>query len=85
MSRYKTLNGFLWYTKMTNEEILNKKFSRAISGYNIIEVDSFLDDVLKEAEKRDNEKEHLEARVKVLQDEVSWLQARVRSLEDMLK
>lgn len=78
------LNGFFWYRKMTNEEILNKSFNRAISGYNIIEVDSFLDDVLKEVEKRDNEREHLEARVKVLQDEVSWLQARVRSLEDML-
>lgn len=78
------LNGFFWYRKMTNEEILNKSFNRAISGYNIIEVDSFLDDVLKEVEKRDNEREHLEARVKVLQDEVRWLQARVRSLEDML-
>lgn len=69
---------------MTNEELLNKKFSRAISGYNIIEVDDFLDEVLKEMEMRETEKEHLQARVKVLQDEVVWLQARVRSLEDML-
>lgn len=70
---------------MTIDEILNKKFNRAISGYNIIEVDSFLDEIVKEVEQRENENNHLEARVKVLQDEISWLQARVRSLEDMLK
>lgn len=69
---------------MTNEEILNKKFARAISGYNIIEVDEFLDGVLHELEMRDTEKEHLLSRVKVLNDEVKWLQARVNSLEDML-
>ena len=69
---------------MTNEEILNKKFTRTISGYNIIEVDEFLDEVLHELELRDTEKEHLVSRVEVLNDEIKWLQARVNSLEDML-
>lgn len=70
---------------MTNEELLNKKFSRVFSGYDIIEVDDFLDDVLRDFERRDNEKQHLEARVKVLTDEVSWLQARIKSLEGMIE
>lgn len=56
---------------MQAEEIINRKFSRAFRGYDIGEVDAFLDEILRDQERMEQELALLQVRNKMLLDEIS--------------
>ena len=47
-------------------DIANRKFSRAFQGYNISEVDAFLDEIALEMERREQDMKMLELRNEML-------------------
>ncbi|MBQ4610745.1 MAG: DivIVA domain-containing protein [Clostridia bacterium] len=51
---------------MKISDIANKKFSRAFLGYNISEVDAFLDEIAKDLERREQDIKLLELRNEML-------------------
>lgn len=51
---------------MKISDIANKKFSRAFPGYNIREVDAFLDEIAKDIERREQDIKLLELRNEML-------------------
>ncbi|MDD6045649.1 MAG: DivIVA domain-containing protein [Clostridia bacterium] len=51
---------------MKISDIANRKFSRAFQGYNISEVDAFLDDIAREMERREQDMKLLELRNEML-------------------
>ena len=66
---------------MTPETILNKEFETDFKGYNAEQVDAFLDEVLEDYQKmEDNVQELLDA-VSSLQDQVKDLKAKNLELE----
>ncbi len=56
---------------MQAKEIIEHKFSRAFRGYDIGEVDAFLDEILRDQERLDQEMQMLEMRNKMLLDELA--------------
>lgn len=70
---------------MTNDEIIQKNFSRAFRGYDIQEVDAFLDEIVRELELREQAYQMLGMRVKMLTDEVNWLNARIAAMNALLE
>lgn len=52
------------------EEIINKQFSRAFWGYDIGEVDEFLDDIVRSNERAEQELEIAQLRIKMLLEEL---------------
>lgn len=52
------------------EEIINKQFSRAFWGYDIGEVDAFLDEIVRANERAEQELEIAQLRIKMLLDEL---------------
>ncbi len=59
---------------INKDDIINKRFSRSFRGYDIKEVDMFLDMLIKEFERIDYEREIAAVRIKTLLDEVERLQ-----------
>ncbi len=51
---------------MKISDIANRKFSRAFMGYNIMEVDAFLDEIAKDIERREQDIKLLELRNEML-------------------
>ena len=51
---------------MKKSDIANKKFSQAFMGYNISEVDAFLDEIAKDIERREQDMKLLELRNEML-------------------
>lgn len=51
---------------MKISDIANKKFSQAFMGYNISEVDAFLDEIAKDIERREQDMKLLELRNEML-------------------
>ena len=51
---------------MQIQEIVNRKFSRAFQGYDIGEVDAFLDEIIRDMERMEQELQLLELRNKML-------------------
>ena len=51
---------------MKISDIANRKFSRAFMGYNIMEVDAFLDEIAKDIERREQDIKLLELRNEIL-------------------
>lgn len=51
---------------MNITDIANRKFSRAVMGYNISEVDAFLDEIAKDLERREQDLKLLELRNEML-------------------
>ncbi len=57
---------------MQIQEIVNRKFSRAFQGYDIGEVDAFLDEIIRDMERMEQELQLLELRNKMLLEELAW-------------
>ncbi|PWM01581.1 MAG: hypothetical protein DBY06_05290 [Clostridiales bacterium] len=53
------------------QEIVNRKFSRAFQGYDIGEVDAFLDEIIRDMERMEQELQLLELRNKMLLEELA--------------
>jgi len=53
------------------QEIINRKFSRAFQGYDIGEVDAFLDEIIRDMERMEQELQLLELRNKMLLEELA--------------
>ncbi len=58
---------------MHAKEIIEHKFSRAFRGYDIGEVDAFLDEILRDQERLEQELDLLEVRNKMLLEELGRL------------
>ncbi len=58
---------------MQAKEIIEHKFSRAFRGYDIGEVDAFLDEILRDQERLEQELDLLEVRNKMLLEELGRL------------
>lgn len=56
---------------MQIQEIVNRKFSRAFQGYDIGEVDVFLDEIIRDMERMEQELQLLELRNKMLLEELA--------------
>ncbi len=56
---------------MQIQEIINRKFSRAFQGYDIGEVDAFLDEIIRDMERMEQELQLLELRNKMLLEELA--------------
>ena len=56
---------------MQIQEIVNRKFSRAFQGYDIGEVDAFLDEIIRDMERMEQELQLLELRNKMLLAELA--------------
>lgn len=56
---------------MQAEEIIKRRFSRAFRGYDIGEVDAFLDEILRDQERVEQEMQLLELRNKMLLEELA--------------
>ena len=56
---------------MQIQEIVNRKFSRAFQGYDIGEVDAFLDEIIRDMERMEQELQLLELRNKMLLEELA--------------
>lgn len=55
------------------KEIVERKFSRAFRGYDIGEVDAFLDEIIRDQERMEQEMQLLELRNKMLLEELGRL------------
>ena len=53
-----------------SEEIINRQFSRAFWGYDIREVDEFLDEIIRGNERAEQELEIAQLRIKMLLEEL---------------
>lgn len=53
-----------------SEEIINRQFSRAFWGYDIGEVDEFLDEIIRGNERAEQELEIAQLRIKMLLEEL---------------
>ena len=56
---------------MKKSDIIEKQFNRAIWGYDIVEVDQFLDEIVKELEHMEQENKLLELRNQMLLDRMA--------------
>ena len=56
---------------MQLQEIVNRRFSRAFQGYDIGEVDAFLDEIIRDMERMEQELQLLELRNKMLLEELA--------------
>ncbi|MEA5059598.1 MAG: DivIVA domain-containing protein [Candidatus Pelethousia sp.] len=56
---------------MRAKDIIERKFSRAFRGYDVSEVDAFLDEILRDQERMEQEMQLLELRNKMLLDELA--------------
>jgi len=56
---------------MTQQEIIERKFSRAFRGYDIAEVDAFLDEIVKDMERAEQERQLLELRNQLLLEQLA--------------
>ena len=60
---------------MQAKDIIDHKFSRAFRGYDIGEVDAFLDEIIRDQERMEQELQLLELRNKMLLEELAMAQA----------
>ncbi|HOF99532.1 MAG: Cell cycle protein GpsB [Firmicutes bacterium ADurb.Bin248] len=56
---------------MDKEKIVNKRFRRSFLGYDIEEVDAFLDDIIREFDRRDQEAGVARLRIRMLLEELA--------------
>ncbi len=56
---------------MNRSDIVEKRFNRAFWGYDIVEVDQFLDEMIKELERMEQERKLLELRNQMLLDRMA--------------
>lgn len=56
---------------MQAEDIIKRRFSRAFRGYDIGEVDAFLDEILRDQERVEQQMQLLELRNKMLLEELA--------------
>ena len=56
---------------MKKSDIIDKQFNRALWGYDIVEVDQFLDEIVKELEHMEQENKLLELRNQMLLDRMA--------------
>ncbi len=56
---------------MKKSDIIEKQFNRAVWGYDIVEVDQFLDEIVKELEHMEQENKLLELRNQMLLDRMA--------------
>ena len=66
---------------LTPEEILNKEFETDFKGYNAEQVDSFLDEVLEDYQKMEDNVQQLLDTVATLQEQIKELKAKNIELE----
>ena len=59
---------------MKKEDILNKKFRRAFRGYDMQEVDAFLDEIIADSQKQQAEHDLMIQRIKALLGKIDALQ-----------
>lgn len=57
---------------MKREDVISKHFNRAFMGYDMLEVDAFLDDVIRDIERLETALADAELRAKVLSDELEY-------------
>ncbi len=60
---------------MQAQEIIGRKFSRSFRGYDIGEVDAFLDEILRDQERMEQEIQILEIRNRMLLEELAKVNA----------
>ncbi len=63
---------------MNKEQIVNKQFTRAALGYDMAEVDSFLDEIIRDYDVTRQELEVARLRVKMLVEELEHVRAQAR-------
>lgn len=56
---------------MDKNEIVKKQFSRAFRGYDIVEVDAFLDEIIREFDRYGREKELLQLKIEGLEAQLA--------------
>ena len=69
---------------MDRNEIINKRFSHAFFGYDVIEVDGFLDEIIREMDRMHNELDILELRAQASRQREESLKARIERLSEKL-
>lgn len=57
---------------MKREDVISKHFNRAFMGYDMLEVDAFLDDVIRDIEHLEDALADAQLRAKVLADELDY-------------
>ena len=64
-----------------SEEIINRQFSRAFWGYDIGEVDEFLDEIIRGNERAEQELEIAQLRIKMLLENCKYFSRYTRKAE----
>jgi DivIVA domain-containing protein len=59
---------------MDSKDIISKKFSRVFRGYDIQEVDAFLDEVVRDYERYEKDNRLMVQRIQALLDEIDRLE-----------
>jgi cell division initiation protein len=71
-------------TKISTTEIMEKEFSQRFRGYDVNQVDAFLEDVAKELERISKEYARLKEEVDILKEELAVSREKERSLHEEL-
>ena len=58
---------------MKTQEIIEKKFSRAFRGYDVGEVDAFLDEIIRDLERAEQDMKLMKLKNKMLQEQLDKL------------
>ncbi len=61
---------------MKKQDIIQKQFSRAFRGYEIGEVDAFLDEVIRDMERIEQDMQLMKLKNKMLQEQIDKLTAK---------
>lgn len=67
---------------MKREDVINKRFSRAFFGYDVAEVDAFLDELIRDMDAMYKARELDAVRIKTLIDEVKKRQPGIATESD---
>ena len=55
---------------MKKQEIINKRFNKSILGYDVKEVDAFLDEIIKEFDRYEHERKMIDLKIEMLETEI---------------
>ena len=66
---------------MKTQDIIQKQFSRAFRGYEIGEVDAFLDEIIRDAERTEQDMQLMKLKNKMLQEQLDKLTTEAQSMK----
>lgn len=67
---------------MNAYDIINKRFSKAFRGYDMEEVDAFLDEIVVEFEKIKHDRDMMVVRIEALLDRIVELESKEKGIPD---